>query len=121
MAVSAILRVAPLLEAIHFGPVGGQVATSGLPGLGQEEQKPQRRREPKRYVTLSDMAAMVNRSKKQMKRYLNDPEYKHFKMPQPDDEGRGGKPHRWLWSKIRPWLRKTFHKYVSFGGDTEGH
>jgi hypothetical protein len=57
------------------------------------------------YVTLDKMAVIVKRSKKTLQRYLND-----GRMPQPDIEGGGGRPHEWRWSAVRPWLNETFHR-----------
>jgi hypothetical protein len=57
------------------------------------------------YVTLDQAAGFVNRGKKTLERYL-----KKEKMPQPDVEGGGGRPHEWIWSTLRPWLEKTFGK-----------
>lgn len=59
------------------------------------------------YVTLDQMAARVNRSKKTLERYLNR---KNSDMPKPDVEGGGGKPHEWSWSRIRPWLEVQFSR-----------
>jgi hypothetical protein len=54
-------------------------------------------------VTLDQMAAIVNRSKRTLEHYVNGPG-----MPQPDVEGGGGKPNEWKWSRAKPWLEKTF-------------
>lgn len=51
------------------------------------------------YVTLDQMAAIVHRSKRTLEKK---------KLPEPDIEGGGGKPHEWLWSRIRPWLQTEF-------------
>jgi len=60
------------------------------------------------YVTLDQAAAIVGRSKRTLERYLNDPKYRHYGMPQPDVEGAGGKAHEWHWQRLRAWLEKTF-------------
>jgi hypothetical protein len=62
---------------------------------------------PDQYVTLDQVAALVNRSKKTLERLLAD---EKSKMPKPDVEGGGGKPHEWLWSKLRPWLEEKFNR-----------
>jgi hypothetical protein len=62
------------------------------------------------YVTLDQIAACVNRPKKTLDRYLNDPRYESRGMPPPDLVGTGGRQHQWLWTTIRPWLVKTFGK-----------
>jgi hypothetical protein len=68
----------------------------------------EREDETRQYITLDQAAALINRKKKTLERYLNDPSYKKFQMPQPEVEGGGGKPHEWLWSTLRPWLESTF-------------
>jgi hypothetical protein len=62
---------------------------------------------PDQYVTLDQMAARVNRSKKALAKRLNAP---NSTMPKPDVEGGGGKPHEWIWANIRPWLETEFGK-----------
>jgi hypothetical protein len=57
------------------------------------------------YVTLDEMAAIVNRSKRTLEK-LKD--RKKDPLPPPDIEGGGGKPHEWLWSTVRPWLEKEY-------------
>jgi hypothetical protein len=57
------------------------------------------------YVTLDQMAAMVGRSKKTLER---EGKKKTSKMPRPDVQGGGGKPHEWKWSQVRPWLMKRY-------------
>ena len=61
------------------------------------------------FADLAD-AQTVNRDKKTLERYLNDPKYKKHGMPAPDVEGGGGKPHEWKWSTLRPWLERTFKR-----------
>jgi hypothetical protein len=65
---------------------------------------------PERYVTLDQAAALVNRDKKTLERYLHDPKYQKHEMPQPDVEGGAGRPHEWRWSRLRPWLEETFKR-----------
>jgi hypothetical protein len=60
------------------------------------------------FVTLDQAAALVNRSKKTLERYLHRPKSESARMPEPDVEGTGGKPHEWRWEKLRPWLEATF-------------
>jgi hypothetical protein len=57
------------------------------------------------YVTLDQIAACVGRKKKTLERALNKP---NSDMPKPDVEGGGGKPHQWIWTRIRPWLIQTY-------------
>lgn len=68
------------------------------------------RNEPDDYVTLDQAAGLVNRSKKTLERYLNHPKQGQERMPQPDVEGTGGKPHEWKWSALRPWLERNFER-----------
>jgi hypothetical protein len=63
--------------------------------------------EAEQYVTLDQMAALVNRSKKTLERKANATT---SDMPAPDVEGGGGKPHEWKWTTIRPWLEKHFNR-----------
>ncbi len=63
------------------------------------------------YVTLDQMAAKVNRTKKTLERwYLKGT--KKGKLPEPDVEGGGGNPHEWLWSKVREPLEKLSGKIM---------
>ena len=59
------------------------------------------------YVTLDQAAALVNRSKKTLERYVADPKRG---APAPDVEGGGGKPHEWLYEMLRPWLEQQFSR-----------
>jgi hypothetical protein len=52
-------------------------------------------------VTLSELATIVHRSKRSLARY-------RWQMPAPRVLGRRGRPHRWDWAEVRPWLQKTF-------------
>jgi hypothetical protein len=54
------------------------------------------------YVTLGQMAAMVQRSKRTLENWKAR---KINPLPPPDIDGGGGKPDEWDWSKIRPWLQ----------------
>jgi hypothetical protein len=59
------------------------------------------------YVNLNQAAALVNRKKVTLLRALNKP---GSTMPQPDTHGCGGKPHEWLWPRLRPWLEQEYGK-----------
>jgi hypothetical protein len=61
------------------------------------------------YVTLDQMAAIVNRSKRTLERLKNR---KRNPLPAPDLDGGGGRPDEWLWSRIRPWLAKESGKQL---------
>lgn len=61
------------------------------------------------YVTLDQLAAIVNRSKKTLERELSKD---GSPMPTPDVVGGGGKPHEWKWSRIRPWLESTYGRQL---------
>lgn len=53
------------------------------------------------YVTLEQISAIVNRSKRTLEKWktrTNNP------LPPPDIEGCGGKPDEWIWPKVRIWL-----------------
>jgi hypothetical protein len=63
--------------------------------------------EPIEYITLDQMAAHVNRSKKTLERLktrTNNP------LPPPAVQGGGGKADEWVWSQVRPWLEKEFDR-----------
>lgn len=61
------------------------------------------------YVTLDQMAAVANRTKKTVERwYLKG--IKKGKLPEPDVEGGGGNPHEWLWSHVRESLEQLSGK-----------
>jgi len=70
----------------------------------EESQTP-----PGSYVTLDQMAAIVNRSKRSLERLKSR---KKNPLPDPDCEGGGGRPDEWLWSKVRPWLEKEYSKQL---------
>jgi hypothetical protein len=57
------------------------------------------------YVTLSQMAALVNHSKRTLEKRKGR---KKNPLPDPDVEGGGGKPDEWLWETVRPWLEGEF-------------
>jgi hypothetical protein len=62
------------------------------------------------YVTLDQMAAVVNRSKRTLERLktrMVNP------LPQPKAEGGGGKPDEWVWSEVRPWLEAEYNKNLA--------
>jgi hypothetical protein len=71
------------------------------PGVGEQEAGD--------YVTLDQMAAMVNRGKRTLVRLKNR---KTNPLPRPDVEGGGGKPDEWLWATIRPWLQTEYAKIL---------
>ena len=62
---------------------------------------------PKVYVTLNQIAAIVQRSKRTLEKYASR---KVDQLPDPDIQGSGGKSNEWDWVKIRPWLEKEFGK-----------
>lgn len=55
------------------------------------------------YVTLQQIAACVNRSKRTLEGYRAE-------MPAPVIPGGKGQPAEWNWDEIRPWLEKTFQR-----------
>ena len=58
------------------------------------------------YVTMLQMAAMVNRRKRTIERL-----YKDGKLGEPDVIGGGrGKPNEWKWSRVRPVLMKEYDR-----------
>lgn len=63
--------------------------------------------DPPQYVTLDQMAAMVNRSKRTVEKLLTR---KLNPLPNPDISGGGGKPNEWKWAIIRLWLEKEYER-----------
>jgi hypothetical protein len=59
--------------------------------------------EPVCYVTLQQCAAIVNRSKRTLERYLKE-------MPKPAIKGKRGQPDEWLWRDVRPFLEEKFKR-----------
>jgi hypothetical protein len=57
------------------------------------------------YVTLDQMAAVVGRKKRTLERYKS-----RERLPSPDVEGGDGRPHEWLWNRVRPILEKLFNR-----------
>src|SRR5207249_1980874 len=56
------------------------------------------------YVTLNHVAAYLKCNKRTLERWMHQ---KGSEGPEPDIEGGGGKPHQWVWSKLRPWLQRV--------------
>ena len=61
------------------------------------------------YVTLDQMAALVNMSKRTLESRKSR---KENPLPFPDVDGGGGKADEWLYEKIRPWLEADFKKVL---------
>jgi hypothetical protein len=58
---------------------------------------------PLQYVTLDQMAAILQRNKRTLERLKTR---RTNPLPLPDVEGGGGRADEWLWHKIRPWLEQ---------------
>lgn len=69
---------------------------------------------PECYVTFTQMAAIVSRGKRTIRRL-----YDSGDLPTPDVVGKRGKPHEFLWSRVRPALESSFGKLLPevFPGD----
>jgi hypothetical protein len=65
--------------------------------------------DPRAYVTLRQMAAMVNKSKRTLE---NRKKRKHNPLPDADVPGGGGEADEWLWDHIRPWLENEFRRLL---------
>lgn len=63
------------------------------------------------YIDMDQAAALVGRTKKTLERRLNAKRPKNA-MPSPDVEGGGGRPHEWLYSRLKPWLESEFGKVL---------
>jgi hypothetical protein len=62
---------------------------------------------PNCYVTLLQMAAIVGRGKRTMRRLYDD-----AKLPPPAVEGTGGKASEWIWDDVRPILEAEYSKVL---------
>jgi hypothetical protein len=103
----------PYLEETIAALAAVQVVAEGAaPGPPAQAIQPPTHDETtaEQYITLDQAAALVNRNKKTLERYLNHPKSEAARMPKPDVEGGGGKPHEWRWANLRPWLEVTFGK-----------
>jgi hypothetical protein len=58
------------------------------------------------YVTLDQAAALVNRTSDGLRHY------RRKGMPKPVIQGAKGRPNEYLWSRMRPWLEKTFNRQI---------
>ena len=61
------------------------------------------------YVTLDQMAALVNKHKRTLE---NRKSRQKNPLPFADVEGAGGTTAEWLYAKIRPWLEAEFNKLL---------
>jgi len=60
-----------------------------------------------RYVTLQQMATLVQKSKKTLENRISR---KENPLPDPDIQGAGGKASEWRWSRVRGWLMEEFQR-----------
>jgi hypothetical protein len=87
-------------DAAPEGPdAGGLAAQKGNPSESAQTLP--------EYVTLTQIAAIVNKAKKTLENYKKA---KKDPLPDPDIEGGGGKQAEWLWATIRPWLERRFKR-----------
>jgi hypothetical protein len=61
------------------------------------------------YVTLDQMAALVNRSKRTAEKWLTRPKNP---LPEADVQGLGGKPSEWIYASVRSWLENESGKQL---------
>ena len=104
IAASDMQTMNALTELAHRLQHSGEVREKE-----RRARKKKRRQLAEQYVTLDQMAALVNRSKKTLARKVNA---SGSDMPDPDVQGGGGKPHEWKWSTIRPWLERQFNRQL---------
>jgi hypothetical protein len=66
------------------------------------------------YVTLVQMASIVNRTKRTLERLVKKQDF-----PLPDVDGGGGKPNEWRWAVVRPVLESEYGRKLPevFPGD----
>lgn len=62
-----------------------------------------------RYVTLSQVAPLVNRHKKTLEKLKTR---ERNPLPAPDVEGGGGKPDEWEWAALKVWLEAEFNRKI---------
>lgn len=62
---------------------------------------------PECYVTLIQMASIVNRAKRTLERLARKPSF-----PPPEVQGMGGKPSEWKWSIVRPILEAEYDRHL---------
>jgi hypothetical protein len=87
---------------------GASVLQADLPPpvLPDTEERAQ---DTEQYVTLRQIAAMVNRKKKSLENYKTR---KEDPLPAPTIEGGGGRAAEWKWQDIRPWLERVFRRQL---------
>jgi hypothetical protein len=83
--------------------------TGAKQGEGEKPKPADADGDTPQYVTLDQMAALVNRSKKTLERAMNAA---NSDMPKPDVKGGGGRPHEWRWNRIRPWLETMYTRLL---------
>ncbi len=86
-------HAAPLTPPQPKGGEGEKGPAGSPDGSGQQ------------YVTLDQMAAWVNRSKRTLEKLALR---KGNPLPDPDIQGGGGKPNEWKWERVRGWLEKEY-------------
>jgi len=64
---------------------------------------------PVQYVTLDQVAAIVNRSKRTLEKLIGR---KKNPFPDSDVPGGGGKANEWNWAKLRAWLEAEYRKQL---------
>lgn len=90
-------------------PPAATPPTGTQQGEGEKPKPADADADTPQYVTLDQMAALVNRSKKTLERAMNAA---NSDMPKPDVEGGGGRPHEWRWNRIRPWLETKYARLL---------
>lgn len=63
---------------------------------------------PDCYVTLQQMASIVNKSKSTLEKLKGAK-----KLPAPNVKGGKGRPDEWLWSNVRPVLEREYNRTLS--------
>ena len=66
-------------------------------------------------VTLSQAAALVQRSPRTLQHYVAHPIHP---LPLPEVRGESGRPNEYKWSEVRPWLEKVFKRNVRLSPPT---
>jgi hypothetical protein len=110
-AVADIVK--PDFEALHLGATNEHIEATLLDKIktaadeadGKTDGKTDG--EPECYVTLLQMAAIVNRSKTTLRRL-----YDAGDLLTPAVNGEGGSPNEWRWADVRPILEEKYGKVL---------
>lgn len=99
--------MAEAVEQLRIASEGVELQTGSGDGIrsknasDQSHANNEQEAEPEQYVTMDTAAALVNKSKRQIRRYFD-----YMELPEPDVQGVDGRAHEWRWIRIRPELER---------------